>query len=387
MDDPLRAWINYVHAALPGCERNANGTPRDSSETSRERRCKPSPTTAKQFLNLIRKYTHSLANPDYMRGNPIRQLAYYTCFQRLVWLLRGHEAIDDSRAIQLAMDVNRGFFGSPLTGAPALQEQLAGHLDASYLEAWQELHGPLYALASASTCVTLARTGKSAPLHGEADAQLLRIYAIVLCGTAKHLPSQDEMAMQALSTVFDCSPIELRNRIEQSLRLVERRTVSVVDRWLHQTVSAMNSVGGTPLEAVRCRAVINYGETLYDLQGHLGPAASRIALCWSMIGWMRKIHYVRAMTQWGDRLAELLLAVAGTSMGVERLWNQCYKLFYGGLPAASARVMHHCLMLAEQGGNRQIAEKCRLYLGYCEVFDRIQRQAAPLDSQERGALP
>lgn len=145
----LGSWLEIVNTQFPGSVKKPIATPIDRPNQRKSRK-KPNPDLGRQFISLVRRYIHSLNNPEFMQAAPAYYLlAYFSIFQRIIWLLFTHDVINEASFAMFATAIHGGFFNTPRNNLPPFSfPDLHNHLRWRYSLQWRDNLTDLYALAS-----------------------------------------------------------------------------------------------------------------------------------------------------------------------------------------------------------------------------------------------
>jgi hypothetical protein len=372
-ESALYAWLEHVRGRLPGAARDKPGspTPPKPGNGGPGPKFKPSRDVGRQFLNLVKKYITSLANVEYMRTASIYHiLDYYAVFQRIVWFLLGHEAIEVEDYVRLATDINAGFFGLPEEGPPVLNPCLYRHIQRVWEEEWRNSEVPFYALVSVVMSERLVRQIADDELKNQVSNQALRVLSGIATVVDITRVMEDTETTTRITRVYDEDAealcIQVMARIENSLSEIG----AVLEGWSCKVAAALAGTNESSQTKLLLRARVDYGIACYRIIRLLQHTETQIRLCSDLVFWMRRAGNLDAAREYGDQLVSLLQAQGHSQEVAQALCNQGTSLFLDHQYEDAANKLRQASFLAESLGDRLLREKCDQFLGYTEFFLR-----------------
>ncbi len=368
-ESALYAWLEHVRGRLPGSVRDKPSpfTPPQPGNGAPRPKCKPSPDVGRQFLNLVKKYIASLTNVEYMRTVSIYHiLDYYTVFQRIVWLLLGHEAIDVEDFVRLATNINAGFFGSQKEGPPVLNPCLYRHIQRTWEEEWRDSEVPFCALASVVMTEQKVEQLADEELKTQVNDQALRVLsgvaAVVDLAQVMHDTQIATQVAQAYDEDAEALGVQVMTRIENSLSDV----AASLDEWSCKVATALMDGDESVQAKLLYQARVGYGIAQCHILGLSQDVEAQIRSCSDLVFWMRRAGDLEAAREYSERLISLLQE-QGHSQDVARtLFNQGTKLFLDHQYEDAANKLQQASLLAKRLGDGALGERCEQFLGHCE---------------------
>ena len=390
-ESPLHAWLEYVRGGMPGTTPQTSkpdGQPpkphdkRPRAGEGHRRRWTPERRVGRWFVNLVKKYIRSLTNVEYMQTVSIYHiLAYYSVFQRIVWLLLQHDVIDVEGFARLVTEINGGFFGAPNEEPPALSPRLGRYIQPVWRDEWRRAEVPLYALASVILSeYSIFEPPVSQPEDDELAAQMDKIHEQnlrVLCGIVgvmgiSWLSKDIEMLAEQVGQVYgqdvDNFAFQLMGHVEHSLSSID----ALLDDWIRTATIALGQTDDPHLKALLYRARVDYGLARYDVLEYLQDTDAQVRVCSELIFWMRRTGDSNAAREWSETLVNHLQAQGESLKVAQALLEEGRRLFYSGHHDESANKLRQSLVLAEQLGDEVLSERCKKSLEHAEFFLRLQ---------------
>ncbi len=374
-ESPFYALFEYVRSGLPGfLHENTGEKPRDvpNRKGHKGHRWTPSERNRRLFLGLISRYSATLSNSDYMRSAPILSIVqYYSIFQRLVWLLFEHEAIDLDQCLRLICDINAGFFGKPDTDPPALSVTRQQYLRPKWRDQWNESDIAINALAS----ITIAQLWVG--LVNDETKSLVADQAVpVICGivTTLGLSTPIETAGDAVeraAEMYGETGVLLVSKIDELLEAEKPTMAKLLQDWISRVTAALTTIED-PSERRRLReARLDYGHSCFDILEKLGEVEAQVALASDIIDWYRLLGHVDRADKWSLKRNALLEENGKNRQYAQALFEHGRNLFFDRLYGQARHELEQALGLAHLIQDNELATSCRTYIRNCEIFLRM----------------
>jgi hypothetical protein len=369
------AWFEHVRAVLPGAAFKRPGPhrrpepPSEKPAKHRRRRWTPPERIGRRFVNLVHRYIDSLMNAEYMQTVSIYHiLAYYSVFQRIVWLLLQHSVIDTETFVQLVTQINRGFFGGLEDDSPILCPRVCRHMQRVWCDDWWSAEVPYHALGSV---VLVSHWLKSLPVK-EAGAQVIEQNLRVLCGIASvtglSWAMKDSIACASVAEVYGQNANAFATRARRAVSNSLSDVAAILEGWTRQITVTLGRSEAPHLVKLLLQARIDYGMANYDILACIGDVDAQIRLCSDLVFWMRCAGASDDSQEWSVTLVGLLQSQGKGQETAHAMFHQGRDLFYDGDYQESANILRQALALAERLGDGQLSTQCEQYLGHTEFF-------------------
>jgi hypothetical protein len=372
----LYAWFEHVHSRLPGAvsESGERGKRPHTPGTKRtRRRWTPPERIGRRFMNLVKKYIASLINVEYMQTvSPYHTLAYYSTFQRIVWLLLQHNVIDAQSLIQRVTEINRGFFGAPDEEPPILCPRLCQHIQSIWRSEWREAKVPIYALASVvlSERPMFEFPQLDEPEDKELAAQVNEFHEQnlqVLCGIASVMglswvPKDIETLAQQMGELYERDSDDFASQVMDHLEHSLSSISNILDKWFRRLKIALGKTDDPHLRKHLCRAIEDYGHARYDVLTLLEDVEAQTRLCSDLVFWTRCAGNPDAAREWSETLVGLLQAQGKGHRAAKEMFHQGRALFLNREYEEAANILRQASLLAERLGDSRLSTHCEQFL-------------------------
>lgn len=372
------AWFQLARGQLPGLPTTtqlsapSDTAPPSFSGSGHDRpRWTPEERIRRAFTNLVKKYIKSLHNVAFMRTLSTHlALAYYVVFQRLLWFLRIHLVIEDQQFIELAIEINAGFFGSPEEDPAAICSRLASHFHASWHENWQTHGVPAYALAGAVTAEELATQLADEDLLKYVHEQTLRVF----CGIATVLDVsrsfEDKSTWVEVAEMYGQDPASFANSTLYAFLDALPVVAGKLESWQKRIGEALQSRSDQLPAVYLYDARVACWAAQFEAAGMLHDTEAQSRQCFDLLLWMRCTDDAEAIQQLTASLSRLLPARGNLHEMARALVSAGKASFYAKQYPAAANVLRQAHALAEQVGNKELCEQCQQFLTWTEFFVR-----------------
>lgn len=367
------ALIDLVRGALPGASRVVEAPEGVATKATAEgapprRKQPPSAGLGRKFVNLARKYTRSLMNPDYMLvASTYHVLAHNPVFHRIIVLLREHGVISPEDCIQFACDINVGFFGSPADDAPALLPRLRRHFQHALADQWLEAEVPAYAMGSA---LAGGLTPSPQPLQDIVELAELAMRVVAALAIVVDLPHTAEDAAQ-LAPAAQLYADDVRtfqsqicDRVGASLPEVH----DLLEHWFNQCLAAIEDAESPLDRAILYRAALDCGRGAYEIAAYQRNEEIMRRWCSDLISWAKRARDRDITLEWHHNLVGILLESGEGRDTAEALLRQGTELFYAQRYEESLDKLFQARLLAERLGDQDLAQRCQQRSGWSKFF-------------------
>jgi hypothetical protein len=294
----LNSWLKVIYTRFQVHSESSAATV-ENSDPTRISHHQPSPGIGKRFVQLVRRYISSLSKPDFMRTAPaFHSIAYFSIFQKIVWLLYKHKAIDEVKLVKFISEIHRGFFGDSEDGVPFGAPELNNHLSWRYRQQWDDNFTPYYALSSLIVIEKL--TSRFDDLFTQALANICSIKR-----PADLL--KDDTALLQIAESYNIHPEKLLRKLSSNIERLLPEALSRLDQWNTTTTVMLNDLEDDEIKIQRA-ALVSIEIAAEGITEHLGNYEQQIYHCTEVLFWTSQLNYSSLNNQYQERLIELLKA-------------------------------------------------------------------------------
>jgi hypothetical protein len=236
-------------------------------------------------------------NPDFIQAaSPLHLTAYFSIFQKILWLLHKHNAIYDGQLERFIGKIHEGFFGmADDDSVPFGTLEFLNHLSWQYAKYWNDNFTGLYALAS---LLAIKRWTNNF------DELFIRALS---CVSAIRKPSdliEDQVALMEIANSYDIPQDVLCMRLTKNIERLLPDVLKKLEEW-NTTATIMLKDAEEGEGKVQRNALLNIGIAGERIGEQLRNNELQIYYCTEVIFWASQLNLSDLHNQYQERLIDL----------------------------------------------------------------------------------
>jgi HKD family nuclease len=358
--ETLEAFFEHLRSRLPGRQKETllAEVGRDIAVHTSKPPTPPTPSTARQFQYLIRKYVDSLRNLNYMQNVPVEHVPqYYFLLNRVLWFLRHHQGISEETFLLLLRNMTTGLLGSGDEKAPLLEARSQRLIKRSLQKEWASDFAPIYALANAVVVEELSLSDQHNSFiditSAEAEHCLASIFIV------NGIPDFDSIdvikAVLEIEEIMGQSVKNIATKLQLFVDQHLHKTIDLLAHWKQETILARKGVLDLN-EVIRLEyAILDYCITRYDALKKIEEIDLMIEEASDGIFWAEKLGITESMSYFRNELIGLLSKKGELGLLARNYYENGKIADLEGRHDDAIRFLQQALVLAEKTGLVTIA--------------------------------
>ena len=340
----------------------------------------PNEKVRRRFIGLLRKYTRSLENAEFIATASLYHiLGYYVIFQKIAFLLLLSGATGVEEYVDRIRAINHRFFGRPDDPPPVLMSTCQHYVSSTWAREWLEEGVVAFAVAGADFMVALARHEPALyQIREELRADRLRILASL--GVVLNLPAYLETPLPGFDAALEMYRqlkgyysdwVEISLKLERDFPQINQ----TLSTWQDQAYYRWAKTPHGPEKRQYQRALIDYGQSALSVEQYLGNEGEQIKWCTHLVPHLRNTDEFQRASELHDMSLKLLHDQKQGQELVEALYEQGKELFYAGAAAEAEASWRQARGVAERLGDNPLLQKLDRNITWAKVMASIERAA------------
>lgn len=360
-ESTLHSWLDIVFSHFPA-EKKSNSNNDTKTDSQKTLPHPPNPTLEKRYIRLVRRYIRSLNNSSFMgSASPFHLTAYFSIFQKVIWLLYEHQAVDKEKLAEYIIEIHQNFFGRlEDNSVPFGAGEIHYHLSWKYRQQWRENFTHLFALAS-----LIAIEG----FYERFDELFIQALANICLIERPSDIVEDQDSLAQIANSYDISYNHLSNRILENINRLSLEVLGTINNWNTVATLALKDMESTEIKQ-QWMTLVNIGIAAERISEYINNTDEQIFWCSELIFWSEQLNLTSVNNDYREKLVELykskgdLPALArtifeqGKLKNSERDYKQAIKLFLQAKP------------IAEEVGNKALLKTIDTYLNVAKLSSK-----------------